>query len=99
MKEGIFKQERDKLITLKKDVIGVVRLWEVAFESQDREVREQAGKFLISIYTVLGRSFTESIFELAQSFAYYALSFAEKDAKNKDGAMDAIRLIKAYIKE
>ena len=38
VEEGILKQERDKLITLKEDVRGTDRLWDMTFECTDKEV-------------------------------------------------------------
>ncbi len=38
VEEGVLRQERDKLVTLKDNVHGIERLWEITFDCSEKEV-------------------------------------------------------------
>jgi len=99
LEKGVFKREKDKIITVNPDVKGIELLWLITFDCLDQEVREQSGKFLINIYSCLGSHFMEKMPAVARSFLIFALDNAEKIPDNKERVMMAIKLIKNYIKE
>lgn len=97
--KGSLRQEGEKTYTIKEAVEGTTTLWNLAFFCIDKEVKEQAGLFLISIHSLVDEYFRKNMDRVARSFTFFALGTAEKDKKNKENIRNAFKLIKAYISE
>lgn len=95
--QGMFKQNENKIIVLKPEVIGMRYLWKIPFLCTDREIIEQAINFIVSLYSNLGNSLETSINEFIRAFFYSSLNKAEEAVNKKEGTMLAIKLIKTYL--
>ena len=99
MTKGSLKKEGDKIYTLYEAKEGTLTLFDLAFFCKDKEVKEQAGLFLISVYSLVDKEFRQKMDCVARSFARFTLITAEKDKNNKENIRNAFKLIKAYISE
>lgn len=94
LSKGLLKEQEGKLLTTSESVCGVEVLWEIAFACPDKEIKEQAGNFLIALNSQVGKGMVSALPRLAEKFYSNAL----KKAKDKENMAFAIRLISLYIK-
>jgi hypothetical protein len=92
LSKRLFKEKDGKLITVTENLYGSDTLWKITFTCSDKEIREQAGNFLVSINSQVK---VELLPKLAEKFYNRVLKEA---LSNKENIVFALKLINDYIK-
>ena len=97
IKEGNLEWLNHKIVITTDRQAGVTMLWNIAFLSTDSEVREEALKFIIELYSYFIPEMQSMIHRFTYSIVKWGYEFVQKDPTNTKKVMDAIKLIKEHI--